>query len=69
MEISFKQKKEDKPKYPYYGMRGELIVLFTEPKSGIIISSIHPPYDYEGTKRTDWCESSFTPFTGTITIK
>ena len=55
-----------KPNYPYLGKSDDLIVLFNGDSKGIALnkySHYHP-----GLYRSDWDESCFTPFTGTVQL-
>ena len=60
--------------YPYLGRMdyiaksGSVVVLFTEPKTGMVVYSSDPQTQSVGDHSTTWNESKFYPFDGEITL-
>ena len=59
-------------KYPYIGehnSKDKMLVLFTSSNSGVCLSDSADNNRYPvGMYRTDWIESSFKVFTGSVTL-
>jgi hypothetical protein len=70
MKVSFKEnKKEEKSKYPYYGINERsTIILFISKDYGVVVAVSDSSLFYIGKERK-FGERYFTPFTGTITIE
>lgn len=63
-----KEEKKTERKYPYLGeAKSGIVVLFLEPKVGIVLRT-NSTY-YTGEYRCDWHEDFFKPLEGKITLQ
>lgn len=61
------------PRYPYLGILKDggdvsIVVLFTKPSSGTIVSTNNEAYYPLGYTPLDWEESDFSPFHGSVVL-